>query len=503
MFVPFEEEKALLICNKLMKLLDDGTLFLERNREESSERKNAGIMIGVMVCNAKKIKNKTNCISDIQSCSMFQTEEIVLAACSGTSRHIKNKNQILSSENITSDQSEVFYDSQTGQKIIFVQDIVSSEQINKALLPHDKQIHQITDILNKDKVSHTLTKEERANLIQKRKTFTTESLSKVHELYRFYCKDHYKGFVNVSLLDICRKKHAEKGRFDTKPPLPPTGTGECSAPKLLNYAIKYGLTPISMAEIFYSAPDSPDNSMRGKKFAPCDERCGLILPSMLGLEILYRDKDIIVVNKQSGVLSVPGRGEDKQDCIVNRVKSLFPDCMEQPSVHRLDMETSGLLVLAFNKDSHRALNRQFEEGSVQKKYTALLDGILAKKNIPEEGQNELYFRLDIDNRPHQIWDTVYGKKAVTQWKTEGVQNYTAPDGTVRPVTRVTFTPLTGRTHQLRLASADSHGFGTPIIGDTLYGKCNPGERLLLHACYLSFTHPATGQRMEFSCPAPF
>ena len=116
---------------------------------------------------------------------------------------------------------------------------------------------------------------------------------------------------------------------------------------------------------------------------------------------------------------------------------------------------------------------------------------------------ELYFRLDIDNRPHQIWDEVNGKKAVTQWKILGVERYTDPHGKTTNATRVLFIPHTGRTHQLRLASADKHGFNVPIIGDTLYGKCTPGQRLMLHAQYIKFTHPTTGQTMEFTCPAEF
>ena len=167
------------------------------------------------------------------------------------------------------------------------------------------------------------------------------------------------------------------------------------------------------------------------------------------------------------------------------------------------METSGLMLLAFTPAAHRELSRQFQEGEVSKEYVALLDGVLAKKGIAPEGVMELTFRLDINNRPHQIWDSVYGKKAVTEWKIECVQDYHAPDGSRRPATRVLFRPHTGRTHQLRLASADPHGFGVPIIGDTLYGSCAEGERLMLHASRLCFTHPVTGRRMEFTSPVPF
>ena len=129
--------------------------------------------------------------------------------------------------------------------------------------------------------------------------------------------------------------------------------------------------------------------------------------------------------------------------------------------------------------------------------------LFAKKGIEKSGTMELFFRLDIENRPHQIWDRENGKSAVTQWQIENVEYYTAPDKSRRPATRVTFIPHTGRTHQLRLAAADSHGFGLPIIGDTLYGHCEKGERLLLHASELSFTHPRTKQKMDFLCPPEF
>ena len=187
---------------------------------------------------------------------------------------------------------------------------------------------------------------------------------------------------------------------------------------------------------------------------------------------------------------------------MNRLKRLFPDCIQQPSVHRLDMETSGLLVLALNENSHRNLCRQFEEKKVQKRYVALIDGKLPEK-FQKTGSMELFFRVDIENRPHQIWDEVYGKNAVTEWTLLGEEIYSSPDGTKRLCSRILFIPHTGRTHQLRLAAADSHGFGVPIIGDTLYGCCEKGERLMLHAEYLNFEHPSAGKRMEFLCPAPF
>ena len=284
-----------------------------------------------------------------------------------------------------------------------------------------------------------------------------------------------------------------------KEKLLPTGTGDCCAPKLLSYAFSKNLIPVSMTEFYWGKSNL--RCKQGVFYPPCDEKCRLILPSILGLEILYRDDDIIVVNKPSGLLAVPGRGEDKQDCIVSRVRRLFPDTIEQPSVHRLDMDTSGLMVLAFTADAQRKLSMQFEQGKVNKKYIAVLDGALVKlggRNCPGHGRLELKFRLDVDNRPHQIYDPVYGKTGITLWRRLRIWKYRNRD-----VTSVEFTPLTGRTHQLRLAASDVHGFGIAIVGDNLYGHQDEGQRLLLHSSYISFEHPTTGKRMEFTCEPDF
>lgn len=440
MFPPFDEELAFKYCKEIISLLEEKKLSLVYTTEKiSAERFANGIMIGVLVAKNSVQENK------------------ILFTVSGISRRIEGK----------------FHDA------IFIEPIVSNRKIMSALQKNDREIHLLTEKLK------SCQKEDIQELQLRRSTLTSESLEKVHELYSFYCFD---GKIR-SLKQICKNQ------------LPPTGTGDCCAPKLLNFAFKNNLTPLSMCEVFYGR--STEKKISGCKYSPCDERCGLILPEILGLKILYRDKDIIVVNKQSGLLSVPGRGPEKQDCVVNRVKKLFPECIEQPSVHRLDMETSGLMVLAFTKDAHRNLCRQFEEGLVQKKYVALLDGILAKKGIAQTGTMELYFRLDVENRPHQIWDSVYGKKAITEWQILNVEKYSSPLENKKNVTRVLFIPHTGRTHQLRLASADSHSFGVPIIGDTLYGHCEPNERLMLHSCYIKFTHPSTGQVMEFNCESDF
>ncbi len=189
---------------------------------------------------------------------------------------------------------------------------------------------------------------------------SAEAMRRLFGLYRIHCID---GSVKTY--------HEIFG--DT---LPPSGTGDCAAIKLLNCAFKNHLKPISMAEFYYGGQTPSGTKQPCRFYPPCEEKCRPLLKEMLGLDILYLDQEIVVVNKPAGLLSVPGRGEDKQDCVVNRVKRLYPDCIENPAVHRLDMDTSGILVLALTKESQRFLSMEFEGRHVHKKYTALLDGIL-------------------------------------------------------------------------------------------------------------------------------
>ncbi|MEN8140518.1 MAG: RluA family pseudouridine synthase [Thermodesulfobacteriota bacterium] len=208
------------------------------------------------------------------------------------------------------------------------------------------------------------------------------------------------------------------------------------------------------------------------------------------LEIIYQDTDVAVINKPGGLLSVPGRGPDKQECVVNRLKEMIPGLIEQPAVHRLDMATSGLMVLGLNKESHRELSGQFASRQVEKKYIALVDG------IPEAraGTICLAFRLDPANRPHQIFDPRHGKMAISHWRLVAGGDSGS---------RIEFTPFTGRTHQLRLHAAHQLGLACPIIGDPLYGKGKEGERLMLHSTELSFHHPLSGRRLKLHSPPPF
>lgn len=210
----------------------------------------------------------------------------------------------------------------------------------------------------------------------------------------------------------------------------------------------------------------------------------------IGLDILFRDGSILVVNKPADLLAVPGRGPEKQDCIVSRARSLFPEMMEQPAVHRLDQQTSGIMVLAMQSSTHRHLSIQFQSRRVKKGYVAVVEKTIEGLS----GTIILPFRLDTENRPYQIYDPINGKKAITHWRK--IEN--DPRGS-----RLGFTPLTGRTHQLRVHSAHPGGLAAPIIGDRLYGSGKQGDTMLLHASFLSFTHPDDDQVVEFYSPPPF
>jgi len=212
-------------------------------------------------------------------------------------------------------------------------------------------------------------------------------------------------------------------------------------------------------------------------------------PIHTSLDISYKDEFLLIVNKPSGLLSVPGRGEDKQDCLISRVQEEFSDAL---IVHRLDMSTSGLIIIARGKEYERELSILFQQRKISKKYIAIVDGIIS----PRCGEVDLPLMTDWPNRPKQKVDFESGKASQTQYK---VINYNAKDNT----SYIELTPITGRTHQLRV---HMHSIGHAILGDELYAKkdiVSKASRLLLHASYLSFEHPVTGGLIEINSDAEF
>ena len=286
--------------------------------------------------------------------------------------------------------------------------------------------------------------------------------------------------------------------------VPPAGSGECAAPKLLQYAYQQGLRPVCMAEFWWGA--SPISEIRRhKNFYPsCKGKCEPILTYMMqGLDvdpnpmlqiprleyelpIIHEDEDIIVVNKPAEYLSVPGI--NIKDSVHTKIIEMRPDITGPIIIHRLDMSTSGILVLAKNKEAHQFIQDQFIKHSVVKRYTALLDGLISQ----ESGLIDLPLRVDLDDRPRQMVCYEHGKSAQTNY-----QKVSEESGR----TRIHFFPLTGRTHQLRVHAAHHLGLDTPIVGDDLYGK--RADRLHLHAGYIQFIHPNTKELIHFEVEDPF
>lgn len=206
---------------------------------------------------------------------------------------------------------------------------------------------------------------------------------------------------------------------------------------------------------------------------------------------MWEDDRIVVVDKPVGLLSVPGRSGRLRDSVLTRLHARYPDASGPLLVHRLDLDTSGLLLAAKDQPTHGRLQEMFAKRLVDKRYVAVLDGVVAG----DRGTIELALRVDLDDRPRQIYDPIHGKQAITDWQ---VLDRTSTR------TRVALHPRTGRTHQLRVHAAHPRGLGAAIVGDRLYARDAREEpRLLLHAEAIAFTHPHTGERIDLSRPAPF
>ncbi len=289
--------------------------------------------------------------------------------------------------------------------------------------------------------------------------------------------------------------------FDTI--TPPAGSGECAAPKLLQYAYENQLTPLALAEFWWGC--SPASEIRRHKnyYPACRKKCEPILGYMLqGLVVdpnpmqqettldialpqIYEDEDIIIINKPAEFLSVPGIYV--KDSVYNRILQRYPKA-GPIIIHRLDMSTSGLLVVAKNKEAHKFIQDQFIQHTIKKTYIALLDGIIEAPS----GLIDLPLRVDLDDRPRQMVCYTYGKPAQTKWEKIAIENNQ---------TRVRFYPLTGRTHQLRMHAVHPNGLNTPIVGDDLYGK--KANRLHLHAASITFIHPRFKKDMTFEIEPDF
>lgn len=285
---------------------------------------------------------------------------------------------------------------------------------------------------------------------------------------------------------------------------PPAGAGECAAPKLLQYAFSYKMKPIAMAEFWWGQSPASEIRMHKQFYPACRGKCEPILNHMLDgldvdenpmllnpstsgkLEIVYEDEYLLLINKPVDLLSVPGI--HIQDSVYERMKHKFPEATGPLIVHRLDMSTSGLMLIAKSKETHKFLQRQFINRTIKKQYLAILEGTVQENS----GLINLPLRVDLDNRPHQLVCQEFGKTALTEWNV-----IERKDGK----TRIQFSPITGRTHQLRVHAAHTNGLNAPILGDDLYG--NKSDRLYLHAEKIEFKHPGSKKTMSFQVDAEF
>ena len=338
---------------------------------------------------------------------------------------------------------------------------------------------------------------------------------------------------------------------DKNGPLPPSGTGECAAPKLLSFAFQHGYQPITGTEFWWG--DSPPGKIRHHRayYTPCHSKCRSLLPRMLStnvesefsgenlqvrqtdvlqkpaITIVYEDSQFAVVSKPAGYLSVPGKSD--QESLLDWASATWPGATGPLLVHRLDMDTSGLVLIALNKQVHKQLQKQFIQRSVRKTYIALVAGSLRKRVGQEEGVISLPLRVDLDDRPRQMVCPQYGRPAQTRWQV--LEETEMPAG--QTASRLLLQPITGRTHQLRVHLASPFGLNSPILGDPLYAPQNalsetgdsigiaksthkakddcPARawinwrvsRMMLHAEGLDFIHPVSQEEQAISHAAPF
>ncbi len=333
--------------------------------------------------------------------------------------------------------------------------------------------------------------QELSALKEMRKQLSNTLQQKLFEQYRFL---NFNGETQ-DLLSIFNNTTLQQ---------PPAAAGDCAAPKLLQYAYLNNLKPLALAEFWWG--ESPKSEIRKHQhyYPACRGKCEPILGHMLQglviddnpllvhpelqrpIEIIFEDEDMAIINKPEDFLSVPGIYI--HDSVYERMKLRYPKATGPLIVHRLDMATSGLLIIAKNKEAHKALQSQFIKKTITKRYVALLDGIIEAN----EGFIQLPLRVDLDDRPRQMVCYEHGKPAKTKWEVIERKN---------GKTKVYFYPITGRTHQLRVHASHPMGLNTPICGDDLYGTKD--NRLYLHAESITFQHPKTYEKVTFTAKENF
>ena len=345
-------------------------------------------------------------------------------------------------------------------------------------------------------------KEREISLASRLSSLTSKKMSQDLQLWLFrqYRMLNANG-EERDLVEIWHDYH-QNPKIQKKFPLPPGGTGDCCAPKLLQYAYQNRLKPICMAEFWWGPSPQSEIRHHGEFYPACRGKCKPVLTWMLqgldvdpdpetkgflhqGVEIVYEDDAIAAVYKPAGMLSVPGKADEYS--VATWAKERWADSMLP---HRLDLLTSGIMLVAKTAEAYHHLQDQFAARTVKKKYLAVVEGKVAS----EHGVIDLPLNSDPLNRPRQIVDFENGKRAITEYRVQQTADWEG-----KTITLLALYPHTGRTHQLRMHCAHQQGLGCPIVGDELYGR--KADRLYLQAESIAFVHPATGKRMHLFCPS--
>ncbi len=379
--------------------------------------------------------------------------------------------------------------------------LIAESQFQKAELKRLKKRHD--EELNEIRVQIDIFEHEIQALKTERKLKSERLQQRIFHLFQV---KNAQG-EEKDLIDIFKtfyKEHHVLPRYSSMSLVPPSGAGECCAPKLLQYAYNHHLHPLCMAEFWWGKSPIGEIRHHGHFYPACRSKCLPILNFMLrGLDvepnplenypddeempvIVYEDDWLVAVDKPAGMLSTQGKLHD--DSLQARLKRQFPHITTLTLAHRLDMDTSGIVLVAKSMEVYKELQRQFVAHTVKKCYIAVVAGNV----VAQEGVISLPLRCDIENRPRQLVDLQHGKKAVTRYRV-----LERKEGKVR----IEFQPITGRTHQLRVHASSPQGLNAPIVGDMLYGQAD--SRLHLHAQSVTFIHPITRKTITIQSPAGF
>ncbi|MEA5580267.1 pseudouridine synthase [Nodularia harveyana UHCC-0300] len=387
-------------------------------------------------------------------------------------------------------QRQLFYQTLTGETLSHALEKLQEESRQEGIKRRKLKAKQ-NAVLQPLQASILAADQQIQTLKQRRKALSRQLQAQMHKAY---------SLMNFLGKSVSLQQLMPAGSI-------PTGTGDCCAPKLLHYAAQHGFKPLAMAEFWWGGNSENQEKVQGEFYPACVERCQPLMGFLLSglksqvsapprgregssreLSVIYEDEWLIAVNKPSGLLSVPGRYLDTQDSVLSRWRYCFPDDGEIMTVHRLDQETSGILLLTRNRQTHRQLSQQFQQRQIHKIYEAILAGEITV----EQGEINLPLWGNPQNRPYQQVNWEHGKPSLTKFRVIGkLGNYT----------RVEFIPLTGRTHQLRVHAVK--GLGVTILGDRLYGCNAVASRLHLHARELRFQHPQLGKTLHLQTETPF